>query len=228
MKSNIRKPLRDWEWWAIIILDLYTITAVLLRLMLSNNLEKLSLIDTILTLARALFFIYVSARLASWGCIYYFIVPDSIMLAGLVSTITYGYLGYTVKNENTARLYGTSSTICFLILILTFSGMFRAMLMRMEWTRGKVVFYKILRGYAIFFYLAVVLYMKYSEHNKSPTYNTTIFFLYTILNLGYLEVLYGTMSAFDQTAAMKCHFMIGPEAKKADKQAKGGELLIQY
>ena len=219
METKERKPL-VWEFWIYLILDFYTMTAVILRNFYSDSTKYTILyIDIGLTIIRVVFLVSISAKISRKAFAGYIFVPDLLMVCGLVSTVGYAYLGYTMKMDDADRyIFGSVNTLCFLFLMLSLNLVLRCFIKHLQWSRTKVICYKIVRAYSVFLYLVIILSEIAEGPNKELKYNEAIFSVYAILTLIYYEIMYGEFAAADGTAAMKLDFMIGSEEVNASKE----------
>ena len=210
-----RKELAEWQWWVYLLLDIYTSTELIIRLALSSDFFLLSLLDIGLALFRCFFFLCICYRLAGSQLPIFLFIPDLLMVMGLISAVAYGFVGYTLKTDRLAY-FGTVHALGFLCVTLCSSCVLRVFIRRLVWSRFKVIVYKLARGYGVFLYLVFMLSKTY-KMTLDDIYNEKLFMLFVILNLFYLEGMYGDFAAADGTAMMQVKFMIGeePSAKES-------------
>ena len=215
MQPSQRRPLNEFAWWLYVICDGYTTTALLWRKFYSDEMIYVSIVDIIITVFRCSVFTYVCWTLGSDIYLHMLFIPDMLMLTGLVSTISYGFVSNSVKRDT--EYYTAANTTGFLVLMLAINCCLRILLKRLQWTHFKVVVYKLLRAYAVFLYLLFIL-----VETRNPSikgYDVGLFMLFAILNMLYVETVYGEFGAADGTGEMELRFMVGEPAPKEVQEA---------
>ena len=209
MKKLERIHLSEPEWIIQCLFDLYTTSAIIMSEVSPEELHKFMYVDIALTIVRVIYFTHICLKLSRHHWWWYYIVPDQIMLAGLVAAVAYAFVVFSYTGES-PDTYGAVSTTTFFVVLISFNAALRSVLVHMEWTRTRVVTYKVVRAYSVICYLIITLVHTTKE---LETYNPELFHFYCLMNLGYQEGMYGALSAFDKSAKGSLDFMIGESAK---------------